>query len=75
MAITLVSTKTLVHDSPLFQLFVEYKEPDKQGLVMVEVTSVWPQTRQKENSVPHRMLQLHLPKESMDKLGKAILGE
>ena len=73
MAFELVSVKTLVHDSPLYQLYVEHKVVD--GLVCVEVSSVWPQTRQKENSVPHRILQLHLPKKSMDKLGKAILGE
>lgn len=68
-----VKKAVLVHDGPLYQLYVDRKVVD--GLVCVEVASVWPQTRQKENSVPHRILQLHLPKESMDKLGEAILGK
>jgi hypothetical protein len=60
----------LVHESPLYCLLVERKVVN--GLVSVEVASLWPQTRQKINSIPHRQMQLNLPQVSVDRLAAAL---
>jgi hypothetical protein len=64
---------TLVHDSPAYQLYAERIEAG--GLVSVVVWSVWPQTRQKENSTPHTQFNVTLPSESIEKLANVFLGK
>jgi len=62
-----------VFEIPTYELYVDRRVQDN-GLVSVEVFSVWPKTRNKANSVPHRLLCLNIPPEAVDALADAIKG-
>ncbi len=61
----------VVHQTDNYVLKVERTE--QNGLVSVDISSVWPQARTDRS--PHKLLNLNLPVESMNKLADALKGK
>lgn len=62
-----------IFESPAYQLFAERKVTGE--VVSVSIYSVWPLVRNPENATPHRLLNLNLPQEALDKIAEVFQGK